>query len=285
MGAEERSKFHRTQGFSAGVSPDNPTFQVDQSGGFTAVNGNITGALNVTGNQAFTGNLVLTGTLTVAGATTLAGAFSATSTASIPNLLNSTTALGATVTAIAASPAVANSVSGAATSANFVAISLGANASGSHFFGFKTRATGAGGSATTTIVTADVLFSIHACGADGTNYVDSAGLQFISAGTIAAGRVPSQIRMFTGTDVTTTVKTEGLRVDQAQNVSVGNLSGSLLAQGATGGFLHIPACATGKPNGTPGILTTGLVPLVYDAVGNKISVYNGGSWVQTAALT
>lgn len=262
MGAQETLPFFRQQGFATGGSPQNPVFQVD-------LNGNATFGAAVN----------------FAGATNLSGSMNVTGTFSIPNLLNSTTALAATVTALAASPAVASVITGASTSANLVAVSQGANASGAHLFGLKTRTTTGGGAATTTIVTADVLFSIHAAGADGTNYVDSAGIQFISSGTIATGRVPSQIRFFTGTDVTTTVKTEALRIDEGQNVKVGNLTGSLLAQGATGGFLCIPGCATGKPNGTPGILLTGTLPLVFDTVGAKISVYSGGAWIQTAALT
>jgi hypothetical protein len=410
MGAAESSQFFRYQGFASGGSPQNPNWQVTASGGMAS-------SQPVT----FTGNVTMSGTVTTSGTQSFTG------TVSIPNLLNSTTALDSTVTTVAASPAVSSSVTGAAASANLVAISVGANTSGAHIFGFKTRDTTNSGAATTTIVTGDVLFSLHACGADGTSYVDSAGIQFLSAGTIASTRIPSQIKFFTGTDAAPTVKTvaltltqaqqaqfastvmaaniqnsttaldatvtaaapspnyaavsapgtnaqlaivstgasatacqfvalktrattaggpattvvvtadqlmayrhfgadgtnyvesskivascvgtiastrvagqisvftgtdaaptvltEALRIDQAQNVKLGNFTGALLAQGATGGFMHIPACATGKPNGTPVLLVTGLLPMVFDSVGAKISVYSGGAWIQTAALT
>lgn len=56
-----------------------------------------------------------------------------------------------------------------------------------------------------------------------------------------------------------------------------------LATGATARFLYIPTCA-GTPTGAP-TARTGYVPIVYDRTNNKIAVYNGGVWKQTAALT
>lgn len=51
-------------------------------------------------------------------------------------------------------------------------------------------------------------------------------------------------------------------------------SGSLLAQGATAGFVLIPGVATGKPSGVPANLTTGALPMAYDAVNNQLCIYN-----------
>jgi hypothetical protein len=48
-------------------------------------------------------------------------------------------------------------------------------------------------------------------------------------------------------------------------------------------FIYIP-CMNGTPTGVP-TAKTGFVPIVYDRSANKIAVYNGGAWKQTAALT
>ena len=60
-------------------------------------------------------------------------------------------------------------------------------------------------------------------------------------------------------------------------------AGAALATNATDGFIYVPTCA-GTPTGTP-TSQTGSVPIVYDTTNNKIAVYNGGAWKQTAALT
>lgn len=231
----------------------------------------------------FTGTDVATTIKTLALTITQAQQAQFAGTVMAANIQNSVTALDATVTAIAPSPGIAG-VSAPGTNAQVVLVSTGASATGVQFVAAKTRAATAGGPSTTAVTTADELLDIRAFGADGTNYVESSKLVFKSAGTIGTGRVPGQFSIFTGTDVTTTVLTEGLRVDQAQNVKLGNFTGSLLAQGATGGFVHIPACATGKPNGTPGLLLTGLVPMVFDSVSSKLAIYTGGAWVESGAF-
>ena len=69
-----------------------------------------------------------------------------------------------------------------------------------------------------------------------------------------------------------------------QNLMAGSLvlATSALSTSATDGFLYIPTCA-GTPSGVP-TARTGTVPLVYDTTNNKIAVYNGAAWKQTAAL-
>lgn len=58
-----------------------------------------------------------------------------------------------------------------------------------------------------------------------------------------------------------------------------------LATNATTGHLQIPSCA-GTPTGTPvGGLHTGKVAILYDTTANKLWVFSGGTWRQTAALT
>lgn len=68
-------------------------------------------------------------------------------------------------------------------------------------------------------------------------------------------------------------------VNMQPSVVIGNQA---LATTATDGFLYIPTCA-GTPTGVPTSFS-GRVPIVYDTTNNKIAVYSGGAWKQTAAL-
>lgn len=61
--------------------------------------------------------------------------------------------------------------------------------------------------APTTIVTGDELGGIHVWGYDSANYLDMAGIDFVSTGTIAATRVPTEMRFYTATDALPSVKT------------------------------------------------------------------------------
>lgn len=53
---------------------------------------------------------------------------------------------------------------------------------------------------------------------------------------------------------------------------------ALLAQGATAGFLMIPAVDTGDPNGTPASIPTGQVPITFCKVTGKLAVWDGSAW-------
>lgn len=64
------------------------------------------------------------------------------------------------------------------------------------------------------------------------------------------------------------------------DVTVGK---SGIATGGTSGFLYVPAVA-GTMTGVP-TSRANFVPVMYDSTNNKIMVYNGGGWKQTAALT
>lgn len=70
-----------------------------------------------------------------------------------------------------------------------------------------------------------------------------------------------------------------------QNLIAGSLviGTAALSTSATDGFLYLPTCA-GTPTGVP-TSRTGQSAVVYDTTNNKIAVYNGGAWKQTAALT
>lgn len=67
----------------------------------------------------------------------------------------------------------------------------------------------------TTIVTGDELGGIHAWGYDSANYLDMAGIDFVSSGTIAATRVPTEMRFYTASDALPSVKTLRLTLDKA----------------------------------------------------------------------
>ena len=87
MGAAERGPFHRTQGFSAGVSPDNPTFLVDQNGG-----ARLSGNLTVSGTSAITGTQTFTGAAAFSAAVTMASTLAVTGAATLASSLTYSTA-------------------------------------------------------------------------------------------------------------------------------------------------------------------------------------------------
>lgn len=65
------------------------------------------------------------------------------------------------------------------------------------------------------IVTGDELGSLQAWGYDGANYLNMSGIDFTSSGTIAATRIPTEMRFYTATDALPSVKT--LRLTIANN--------------------------------------------------------------------
>lgn len=69
--------------------------------------------------------------------------------------------------------------------------------------------------APTTIVTGDELGGIHVWGYDGSAYLDMAGINFASSGTIGANRVPTQMTISTATDAAPSVKTVRLTLNNA----------------------------------------------------------------------
>lgn len=77
---------------------------------------------------------------------------------------------------------------------------------------------------------------------------------------------------------------EKVRFDSLGN-TIFNMTGSLIAQNATFGWMYIPGVATGKPNGSPAIAQTGAYPFVYDTVDNYLCIWNGSAWKCTTALT
>lgn len=130
--------------------------------------------------------------------------------------LTGSTSPGATVTAQAGTPFIFNAQD-TTTNYNVGYAGIGVDTDGAKMALFKTRANNADGRATTTIVTGDDLAELQVFGADGTNYVSTAGILFDSTGTIAATRVPSVIKFYTGTDAAPTVKTLALTLGADQS--------------------------------------------------------------------
>lgn len=93
----------------------------------------------------------------------------------------------------------------------------------------------------TTIVTGDELGGIHVWGYDSANYLDMAGIDFVSTGTIAATRVPTEMRFYTATDALPSVKTLRLTIDNtglSTFTGVGGIiTGGSVQSGSTSGFL------------------------------------------------
>jgi hypothetical protein len=69
----------------------------------------------------------------------------------------------------------------------------------------------------------------------------------------------------------------GIGGGRTPNVVI-NGTGTALQQNATGGFLYLPTCSTGAPNGTPSAFT-GDAPLIIGG-NNHLYMYVGGAWVQ-----
>lgn len=130
---------------------------------------------------------------------------------------NTTTAQNADVTTAVGSSFFYTGGMSTATNNNLAGIANAASANGAKISGLKTRSTSASGDANTTIVTGDDLLTIAAFGADGTDYINTAGILFDSTGTIGATRVPSVIKFFTGTDAAPTVKTLALTLGADQS--------------------------------------------------------------------
>lgn len=77
--------------------------------------------------------------------------------------------------------------------------------------------------------------------------------------------------------------TKFVKLDSNGNLQL-NITGSNLAQGATNGYLYLPMCATGAPNGTPASLPSGEVPVMFG--GDHVPyAYYSGAWNSMSAPT
>jgi hypothetical protein len=118
--------------------------------------------------------------------------------------------------------------------------SVGTN--GSRLFLRKSR--GSYASPNTTIVVGDILGSVVFSGNDGSNFLDMGMIRVTSTGTVASTRIPTKMEFLTGTNVTPSVLTAVLTLDESQNatfegniVSAGNNVYSI--GGATKAFANI----------------------------------------------
>lgn len=74
----------------------------------------------------------------------------------------------------------------------------------------------------TTIVTGDILANFRGWGYDGANYLNMASIRYVSTGTIAATRVPTQIEFYTATDAAPSVLTLALTLNKTQGAVFAN---------------------------------------------------------------
>lgn len=92
-----------------------------------------------------------------------------------------------------------------------------AGTDGARFHGRKSRGTN---DSPTVISTGDMLMRLVGSGYDGSNYLEMAAIDFVSVGTVASTRVPTEIRFSTATDAAPSVLTERMAIDKAGMVSL-----------------------------------------------------------------
>jgi len=124
------------------------------------------------------------------------------------------------------------------------------------------------------VATNNVLGAITADGSDGTNFQDSAQIQFVVDGTVAAGKVPGDIIFKTATAAVGTL-TEAGRFTALQSFVLNNAA---IATNATDGFIYL-ASGAGTPTGTPTTFT-GRIPLYIDTTNSQLWLFMGGAWKQ-----
>lgn len=137
--------------------------------------------------------------------------------------------------------------------------------------------------APTTIVTGDNLGTVIAEGYDGANYLQMGAIVFGTEGTIAATRVPTNIKLQTATNAAPSVLTTALTLDSSQNATfAGSIIGSKIYPSAD----STTALRLLKADGSTAVLTVdttnsrvgiGMTPSVaLDITGDSVRVNNGG---------
>lgn len=167
-------------------------------------------------------------------------------------IFGQSSSLDASLTSVASLPRIV-SAGAPGSNAELVLAATGASATGNQLVAAKTRTSSQAAPATTVVVTGDDELNIRAFGADGTNYIESAQIEFQSTGTVAATRVPGKIVFKTGTDAAPTVLTAAVTIDKDQTT----LFNGGIKQSAAGTPTFF--ADTGKPLlATPGSNTTGI---------------------------
>lgn len=111
---------------------------------------------------------------------------------------------------------ILSSETGSSTMRGIGATQISSDNNSSRFNLFKARGTPGSESI---ITTGDILGNLAGWGFDGANYLNMASIQFVSSGTIAATRIPTEIRFLTGTNATPSVATEAVRITNAQQLN------------------------------------------------------------------
>jgi hypothetical protein len=118
----------------------------------------------------------------------------------------------------------------------------------------------------------DVLGNIGFQGSDGTSFGSAQANILGFAAENWSGSAKGTYLVLRTTPKTTTTVTEGLRLDDKENLVISSGLGAL-ATNATDGFLYIPTSA-GAPTGAP-TAYTGKVAIEYDTTNNNFYVFNG----------
>jgi hypothetical protein len=121
----------------------------------------------------------------------------------------------------------------------------------------------------------DTIGNITFSGSDGDQFHSAAQIIASVDGTPGDNDMPGALEIKTSEDGTTTLVSR-IKIGSQGNVILNN-KGAALATNATGGFTYIPSCP-GTPSGTPAVLPTGAVPIVWDSTNNMLMVYDG-SWL------
>lgn len=199
---------------------------------------------------------VATGQVLVSGGVGVAPAYSAT-----PSLTSLMAGIvGTPATVLEATDTVATSPRGIMSS------QYNDGADGARLHTRKARGTRA---APTVIVTADNLGRWVGSGYDGAAYQETASITFGTEGTIAAGRVPTNISFWTGTDAAASVLTQAMKISSAQQVAITSAatSGTMLA-------LSVPTATslTAALTGQSIDLSTNVTATGYSVTGQTIAM-------------
>lgn len=160
-------------------------------------------------------------------------------------------------------------------------------------------------SAPTIVVSGDLLGALNGWVYDGANYLNMAGIEFGTTGTIAATRVPTEMRFYTATDALPSVKTLRLTINNSGTATFANsvtVTASLLASGnaeVKGRNIETPlslqtlaagtainaVTPTARIVGSGGPIVSTATPIIADGSEGQVLRVFGTSAVNTVTLT
>lgn len=162
---------------------------------------------------------------------------------------------------------------------NFAELDVYGNVVAPGFLGRHARGTA---TASTAVQNGDTLVGLYGQGHNSSSYNTGAGIRIDAAQTWTTAANGAVIVLQTCPS-SGTIAVDRLRVQSAGDVML-NASNTVLSTAATGGFTHLPN-STGTPQGVPGTLFTGAVPMQFDIGNNFLWAYVGGKWLHTVAFT